>query len=133
MSWQCLPVELVYQIASFADDSTGLCCVNKEVWDVLQRWLLLCRARRSALRAVCTQLLIQENSLYCTYLRRLSHGIYRCRSPSDEYDHLFIRMDTYQSFIRESGTWEDGMFVPGVVFTEEDSTRGMLSFDRFVN
>ena len=133
MCLSALPADVVYLLASFTEDDSALLGVNREIMNVTKPWFERRRAFQTAALSVATCQLVKENSVYALYFRRLSHGIYRCRDPAADYDHLFIRLDTYQSFIRESGALEQGLFVPGLVYTPEEATRGMISFDRFLN
>lgn len=133
MNFTRLPDELILHVMQFTDDLYGLLFVRKELCILVQP-LYNRRVTDKRLTRVlqCLQL-VQQNYIYTRWLRLLSPGIYRCRDPAADYDHLLIELDVYKSFIREQAEFEDGMFSEGVVHTDSGSTRGMLSFDRFCN
>jgi hypothetical protein len=129
----CLPVELLYYIAGFICNLSDLIQTNKYISSVVLPMHIRRTAAKRITMVLHCQLATRQNSVDVTYIRELSPGIYRCRDPVSDYDHFFVGLDTYQSFIREYSEFESGMFVDGIVHTEDATTRGMLSYERFGN
>ncbi len=131
-----LPTEMVHSVASFlaVEDLANTTTVSK-LWCYGLQQLYLKRSIQQFLQIFISKRLVVTSPSHTDicFLRQLAPGTYRCRIYDSHYDHFFLTLDTYQSFIKAHEDTEAGMFELGAVHTPEESLMGMISFDRFMN
>lgn len=131
-----LPFEIIQYIASYVINISEYIIVNKEFFlaskiecikRICKYKIPLCLESKKAI--------INNNDIYYNSIS-LSAGVYKILS-SISHHHLFIRLDTFQSFIYNDNheDIEDIIFLyePALVFINGVLTPGKISFERFID
>ncbi len=135
MNLEALPIDVVLWVAPFLSvpDLSAMTQVS-HTWRCWLQQVYTQRSIKQSLFFFTTQQLLKSPShTDICYLRQLACGAYRCRNYDSHYDHFFLTLDSYQSFIQLHEDTEAGMFELGAIHTPQESVMGMISFDRFLN
>ena len=135
MVLEALPIDMVLWLAHFlsVEDLAAMIQLSHTWRQELQQEHLKRSIQQTLWLFTTQQLLNQPSHTDIWYLRRLACGAYRCRMNDSTYDHFFMTLDCYPSFMQVHEDTESGMFELGVVHTSQESWLGMISFDRFLN
>ena len=127
-----LPSEIIQHIGKYVVDISTYKILNKELY-ILSKREHLKRISNSAISSclITKKKIINDNDIYNNY-QKLTSGIYKILT-TNSHNHLFIRLDTFITYIKDETEELYFMFEPAMLYIDGILTPGKISFERFMS